>query len=293
MKNAEFSARLEKYRAGVESRLSELFAGLDGDILPLGEAMRYSLLAGGKRIRPSLVLEFCRICGGDNAMDFACAVELLHTYSLIHDDLPCMDDDDMRRGRPSNHIVFGEWQALLAGDALQAEAFLLISRAALPDANRVEGVRILGSAAGVEGICAGQYLDITGEGSKQTAKELARINRYKTSALIAASCMLGCAAAGAFDERMTAAGKFGEALGLAFQIRDDILDIESTAEELGKNIGSDKERGRETFASLLGKEKAEDTVLELGREAKKALRGVYKDTEFLDWLTDELSVRRK
>ena len=292
MKIAEFSARLEGYRLTVEKRLSELFTGLDADISPLGEAMRYSLLAGGKRLRPALVLEFARLCGGEDVIDVACAVELLHTYSLIHDDLPCMDDDDMRRGRPSNHVVFGEWQALLAGDALQAEAFLLIARAALPDANRIEAVRILGSAAGVEGICSGQYLDIIGEGSGRTVEELARINRYKTSALISASCMLGCAAAGVFDERMTAAGKFGEALGLAFQIRDDILDIESTSAELGKNVGSDKERGLETFATLLGTERAEKVVSELGEEAKKALRAEFADTGFLEWLTDELSVRR-
>lgn len=292
MKIAEYSERLEEYRLKTESRLNELFSGMDEDIRPLGEAMRYSLLAGGKRLRPALVLEFCRLCGGDGAEDFACAVELLHTYSLIHDDLPCMDDDDLRRGRPSNHIVYGEWQALLAGDALQAEAFLLIARAALPEANRVEAVRILGCAAGTEGICSGQYLDIIGEGKKQELTELLRINRYKTSALISAACMMGCAAAGAFDERMTAAGKFGEALGLAFQIRDDLLDIEGSEAELGKNIGSDREREKETIATLLGPEKAAEVINTLGGEAMAALKEQFADTGFLGWLTDSLSKRR-
>ena len=293
MKTADYSAKLNEYRSMTEKRLRELFSDLDDDIAPLGESMRYSLLAGGKRLRPVFVLEFARLCGGADALDIACAIELLHTYSLIHDDLPCMDDDDLRRGQPTNHKKFGEWQALLSGDALQAEAFLLIAQAPLSDANRIEATRILASAAGVNGICSGQYLDIVGEGKRQDVGALLRINRFKTGALISAACMLGCAAAGVFDERMTAAGKYGDALGLAFQIRDDVLDVEGDPNIIGKDVGSDQERGRETFASLLGTEKAGWLAADLANEAKIALRAGFEDTEFLEWLTDELTVRIK
>ena len=291
MKTAEYKTRLDEYRALTEKRLGELFSDMDEDIAPLGTSMRYSLLAGGKRLRPVFVLEFARLCGCGDALDLACAIELLHTYSLIHDDLPCMDDDDLRRGMPTNHKKFGEWQALLSGDALQAEAFLLIAQAKLPDACRVEAIRILASAAGVGGICSGQYLDIEGEGKKQDVGALLRINRFKTSALISAACMMGCAAAGAFDERMTAAGKFGEALGLAFQIRDDILDVVGEEKVMGKDVGSDEKRGRVTFASLLGTEKASLVAADLASDAKTALRAGFEDTGFLEWLTDELTVR--
>lgn len=260
----------------------------------LAEAMRYSLLAGGKRIRPMLVLEFCRVCGGDleAALPVACAIEMLHTYSLIHDDLPCMDNDDLRRGRPTNHVVYGECTATLAGDCLQAEAFGTILRSALPADRRAKCAEILAGAAGIDGICGGQYLDMLGEGKILSFEELNEINNRKTGALLNAACQMGVAAAGGTEEQMDAALRYGSFIGVAFQIRDDMLDVLSTEQELGKPIGSDAQEQKNTFMALYGEEKCTEMIAKLTREAKTTLDEHFEDTEFLKSLADSLANRR-
>ena len=246
-----------EYKNLVDSKLSEFFnpSGMSYD--GLLESMHYSLTAGGKRIRPTLVLEFCRISGGDveKALPVACAIEMLHTYSLIHDDLPCMDNDDLRRGKPTNHVVYGECTATLAGDALQAEAFGTIARSELPAENKIACVEILADAVGSDGMCAGQYLDMVGESKRLTEEELDDINSRKTGALLIAACRMGVAAAGGSGEMLEAAAHYGACVGAAFQIRDDILDVISTSEELGKPIGSDAQEHKNTYLALLGESK--------------------------------------
>ena len=284
----------EDYKKKIETALEAYFKLPEG--LPqagLAEAMRYSLLAGGKRIRPMLVLEFCRISGGDieAAMPVACAVEMLHTYSLIHDDLPCMDNDELRRGKPTNHIVYGECTATLAGDALQAEAFGTILRCALPAERKAACAEILAGAVGLDGMCAGQYLDMLWEGRSLTEQELTEINSRKTGALLAASCQMGVAAADGSSQMLDCAGHFGAALGMAFQIRDDMLDVMSTAEELGKPIGSDKDENKNTYMVLMGPEGCRKTVEQLTDFSKKLLNEAFTDTAFLCALADALSVR--
>ena len=284
----------EEYRVTIDTALEKCF--LLPENLPqagLAEAMRYSLLAGGKRIRPMLVLEFCRIAGGDTdkAMPVACGIEMLHTYSLIHDDLPCMDNDTLRRGKPTNHVVYGECTAVLAGDTLQAEAFGSILRADLPAERRAACASILADAVGIDGMCCGQYLDMLWEGRKLSEQELTDINSRKTGALLAAACRMGVAAAGGSQIMLDAAGHFGAAIGMAFQIRDDMLDVLSTEEELGKPIGSDEQENKNTYMVLLGKEGCEQTIAKLTKFAKDILSEAFEDTAFLRELADALSVR--
>jgi geranylgeranyl diphosphate synthase type II len=211
-----------EYKHIIEQALEKCFlpaeATSTNSLNGLAEAMRYSLLAGGKRIRPMLVLEFCRISGGDieKALPVACAIEMLHTYSLIHDDLPSMDNDDLRRGKPTNHVVFGECTAILAGDTLQAEAFGSILRSQLPADRKAKCAELLADAAGLDGMCGGQYLDMSWEGRKLSEQELTEINSRKTGALIVAACQMGVAAAGGSQLQFDTAGHFGAALGLAF-----------------------------------------------------------------------------
>ena len=226
-----FDERYQGYLSLIEPALSAAFASQRGfEFDGLLDAMSYSLTAGGKRIRPVLTLEFARINGlePEKALPVACAVEMLHTYSLIHDDLPCMDNDDLRRGKPTNHRVFGESTAVLAGDALQAEAFGAILRSALPVEARASCAEILAGAAGVDGICGGQYMDLSAEGHALSADELSSLQGRKTGALLAGACMLGAAAAGADEKAVETAGQYGAQLGAAFQIRDDMLDVMST-----------------------------------------------------------------
>ena len=260
----------------------------------LTDSMRYSLLAGGKRLRPILLLEFCRISGGDveKALPVACAIEMIHTYSLIHDDLPCMDNDDLRRGKPTNHIVYGECTATLAGDALQAEAFRSVLSADLPADRKAACALYLSEASGVNGICGGQILDIEGEGSILTTKQLDEINRLKTSALLIAACKMGVASAGGTELQLRAAEQFGRYLGLAFQIRDDVLDVLSTEEELGKPIGSDQEEGKNTYMALLGQEQCEQKISELTLCAKHTLTSNFEDCDYLLDLADSMAIRR-
>ena len=285
---------VEDYRLKIEAALEQCFR-LPKNLPQAGlaEAMRYSLLAGGKRIRPMLVLEFCRIAGGnmEMAMPVACAIEMLHTYSLIHDDLPCMDNDELRRGKPTNHVVYGECTATLAGDTLQAEAFGTILRSDLPAERRAACAGILADAVGLDGMCCGQYLDMIWEGRDLTEQELTDINSRKTGALLAAACQMGVAAAGGSQRMLDSAGHFGAALGMAFQIRDDMLDVLSTEEELGKPIGSDAQEHKNTYMVLLGKDGCEKTVQKITKFAKDILKEGFKDTAFLEELADALSVR--
>ena len=262
-------------------------------------AMRYSLLGGGKRIRPVLVLEFCRICGGDEqiALPFACAVEMIHTYSLIHDDLPCMDDDDMRRGRPSNHKVFGEDTALLAGDALLTMAFetmLSDESVRLAGAQRAaKAAGCLARAAGAHGMVGGQVIDLMSEGRSISLETLKKMDEGKTGALILASAQMGCVLAGADDKQIQAAESYARAIGLAFQIVDDILDVTGDAQTLGKPIGSDSGNNKCTYVSLMGLENAEKTVEELTAAAVEALSGFDGEAGYLIPLAKKLAARKK
>lgn len=285
----------KEYKNLVDLKLSEFFnpSGLSYD--GLLESMHYSLTAGGKRIRPTLVLEFCRISGGDieKALPVACAIEMLHTYSLIHDDLPCMDNDELRRGKPTNHVVYGECTATLAGDALQAEAFGTIARSELPAENKIACVEILADAVGSDGMCAGQYLDMVGESKQLTEDELDDINSRKTGSLLIAACRMGVAAAGGSGEMLEAAAHYGACVGAAFQIRDDILDVISTSEELGKPVGSDAQEHKNTYMALLGEERCMEMIEKLTNKAKSALCGTFNDTKFLCDLADSMVTRRK
>ena len=248
----------------------------------LTDSMRYSLLAGGKRIRPVLVLEFARMCGADEnaVLPVAAAIEMIHTYSLIHDDLPCMDNDDLRRGKPTNHKVYGECTATLAGDALQPLAFETILESDLPAERKVQCADILAEAAGYKAMCGGQYLDMLGEGKELTADELDIINNLKTGALLSAACMLGVAAAGGTMVQMNAAKEYGVKLGLAFQIRDDMLDVLSSNEELGKPVGSDAQENKNTYMALLGGDECAKLVHALTEEAVTAL-SCFEDSKYL------------
>lgn len=284
----------KQYKAKIDAALDKYFkTSEDYPIKGLADSMRYSLLAGGKRIRPMLVLEFCRISGGDvdAALPAACAIEMLHTYSLIHDDLPCMDNDELRRGRPTNHVVYGECTATLAGDALQAEAFGTILRSKLPAERRALCAECLADGVGLDGMCGGQYLDMLGEGKKLTEDELNEINSRKTGALLTAACRMGVAAGGGNEKMMEAAIQYGAAIGAAFQIRDDMLDVLSTNEVLGKPVGSDKQENKNTYMALLGKDKCAEMVQRLTQYAKTALKGAFEDTDFLYDLADSLANR--
>ena len=273
----------------VEARLDILLPRKDR----LTEAMRYSLLAGGKRLRPILTLEFCRACGGseEEALDAACGIEMLHTSSLIHDDLPAMDDDELRRGKPTNHVVYGEWLALLAGDALQAEAYSAILCSSSPPRVRAEAARILAEAAGYRGICGGQFLDLDGEERPLTEEEINELNDGKTASLIAAACMMGCACAEAYD-KLPAANACGQAMGVAFQLRDDLLDVESSTDQLGKPVGSDAKNGKSTLLALRGADYCRLRVQEETEKAVGILRSDFGAPEFLIWLTRQLAGRK-
>ncbi len=282
-----------EYKSRIDAALETYFASAPAPLNGLAEAMRYSLLAGGKRIRPMLVLEFCRICGGDidAAMPVACAIEMLHTYSLIHDDLPCMDDDELRRGRPTNHVVYGECTATLAGDALQAEAFGTILRSGLPAGRKARCAEYLADAVGLDGMCGGQFLDMLGEGKTLSEQELTDINSRKTGALLTAACRMGVAAGGGSAAQLEAASLYGAAIGAAFQIRDDMLDVLGNEQELGKPIGSDAEELKNTYMAICGAERCAQMIEKLTAWAKTALSEAFEDTAFLCALADSMAVR--
>jgi len=278
----------------IEDRLHELVIKTSPNYATLIDAIQYSLVSGGKRIRAILCMKFCEATGGklEDALDAACAIEMLHTYTLIHDDLPSMDNDDMRRGKPSNHIKFGEFTAILAGDALQAAAFDALANSELSADTVVKMIKVLAQVAGPHGVCAGQYLDLSGEGKQLSIDQVSEIYSLKTSALISAATRLGVIAAGGTQEQVNAADEYAQAVGLAFQVRDDILDCTATTEELGKPIGSDADNDKSTFASLLGIEACEKIVESETEKAISAIDGKFDNIEFLTWLARALIERK-
>lgn len=291
---SEFRDQIAQYRAAIEEFLQGKFC----EDLPqkrLFDAMRYSLLAGGKRIRPVLTLEFCRICGGDwrGALPFACALEMIHTYSLIHDDLPCMDNDDYRRGRLTNHKVFGEALAVLAGDGLLTAAFETAASAATDPAVTVKAIRILAEQAGELGMVGGQVLDMDAEEQELTEQGIYDIQCRKTGALIQAACQIGVVAAGGTQQQLDAAKTYAQNLGLAFQIRDDMLDVIGDEATFGKPIGSDKAEKKTTFVDLLGLAACEREVVRLTDEAISALSPFGGEADFLAALSHSMETRNK
>ena len=288
----DYEACYQEYVGEIEGYLGGLFLS-SAPYHELQEAMRYSLLSGGKRIRPVLTAAFARLFGGDwhAAVPLGCALELVHTYSLIHDDLPCMDDDDLRRGKPTCHKVYGETLAVLAGDALQPEAFAILAGAeGLSARQRAEAVAVLARACGADGMVAGQVLDI--QGLDRTEEDLRLLHSLKTGAMIRGAALLGCVAADAGVREKAAAAAYADALGLAFQIRDDMLDVIADEKDLGKPIGSDREEGKTTFVDLLGLDRCGELVEECTRQAKAAIAG-YPEADFLLELADVMAKRKK
>ncbi len=276
----------EMTERGLESYLPETECLQKNVIL----AARHSLTAGGKRIRPALVMEFCRVCGGEpeSALPVACAIEMMHTFSLIHDDLPCMDNDDMRRGKPSCHKAFGEANALLAGDALAILPAEIIAKAGIKgtisQTAALKIISLLGEQAGIFGMIGGQVIDTENEGKRLPQNVLLEMYRMKTGALLEFCCRAGVIAAGGGAELQLAAGTYARKLGLAFQIIDDILDITADEKQLGKPVGSDRESGKLTYAAQAGLEQARAEAARLTDEAAAAL-SVFADREFLEGLT--------
>lgn len=290
---------MEKQLERIEAALNRFVPETDALYRTVTEAMRYSLLNGGKRVRAKLTLAFCALCGGSEemAMPFACAVEMVHAYSLIHDDLPCMDNDDMRRGRPSNHKVYGEGCALLAGDGLLTKAFeTALSAEAFRAVGAEKAARaaaVLADCAGEHGMVGGQCIDLETENKTVSLEVLRAKDTGKTANLIMAACMMGCIAAGTAQAQIEAAKTYALHIGLAFQIRDDILDVTGTAEELGKNIGVDAQNNRCTYVSLLGLERAQALVDEHTGAAIKALDAFDGDASFLRSYAVKLATRSK
>lgn len=288
---------LNAYIEKIEEQLLKFTAEkpeLQGIVL---DAMEYSLIAGGKRLRPVLMLEFYRMCGGDkidDILDIACSVELIHTYSLIHDDLPCMDNDDYRRGKPSCHKAYPENIALLAGDALNSLAFEIIANAAIDGRIGAEKavmlISVLGKAIGTEGMVGGQVIDLQTENENIDIDTLNTLQSCKTGALIEAACVMGVILAGKFD-MIPAAADYAYAMGRAFQIVDDILDVTGTFEELGKPIGSDEQQHKNTYVTLLGMERSEQTARQLTVQALGSLK-YFDNSQFLSELTSDMLTRR-
>ncbi len=295
MNKQEFEASFARYAGLAEEGLADLLP--DGS-LPQSrviQAMGYSLLGGGKRIRAVLVLAFCRLCGGNEqeALPFACAIEMLHAYSLIHDDLPCMDNDDLRRGKPACHIAFGQATALLAGDALLTLAFevMLQQNQTLAPERRLAAAGELARAAGVCGMVGGQVLDLAYETQPATMEQIEHMQALKTGALLRAAAKMGCIVAGASPAQLQNADAYATALGLAFQIVDDILDVTADPKALGKPVGSDIKNHKATYVAQYGLERARQRVQELSHQAAQALADGGEEREFLLRLLDMLAQR--
>ena len=288
--------RQNEWLPRIEAELDRYTAGCGSMHPVLLEAMRYSLLDAGKRIRPLLALEFCRAAGGnpEDAMPFACGVEMIHTYSLIHDDLPCMDDDELRRGKPSCHIQFGEANALLAGDALQPLAFetMLTGSRLRPDLT-VKAAATLAHACGAAGMVGGQMIDLENEGKHVGLEELRVMDSGKTGAIIKAACLMGVIAADGSEEMMAIAEKYAENIGIAFQITDDILDVTSTSEVLGKPVDSDIGNDKSTYVSLLGLEQAREEAARYTTLAIEAVSPLGEKAAFLSAFAAMLASRIK
>ena len=256
----------------VEPELEKIYNDKDGIAATLYEAQKYALLAGGKRIRPALVLETCRMLGGkmEAALPFACAIEMVHTYSLIHDDLPCMDDDDMRRGKPTLHKVYGDAMAILAGDGLLTDAFSICAmNQAVSGDCAAAAVGVLSGAAGSFGMVKGQVMDLYGESHELDERQLVELHMGKTGAMICAAVQLGCLAAGIApdDDKTQRLTLFAQKIGLVFQIIDDMLDVTANEAELGKKTGADKDKNKTTFMKFFSPEEARAYSEQLTREA--------------------------
>ena len=283
--------RTREYREYMESYLKAYYDRFQNEPQKvLFDSMCYSLLAPGKRLRPVFAFEFCRLAGGDwkKAAPFAAAVEMIHNYSLIHDDLPCMDNDDFRRGRPTNHKVYGETLAVLAGDALLTDAFAVAASAEVPGDRLAFAIQILSENAGSLGMVGGQVLDMGSENRELTEQEVLDIQTRKTGALINAACVLGVIAGGGSEKQIQASSSFAGALGLAFQIRDDMLDVIGTQEEMGKGVGTDANKN--TFVRLYGLERCGEMVEKYTNVALEQL-AAFEDTDYMRQLALSLTTR--
>lgn len=294
MESSEFKKILENDIAMINRAIIEKLPTCDNGQDAVAEAMKYSLENGGKRLRPVFCLEFAHCLGleREKALDFACAVEYIHTYSLIHDDLPCMDNDDYRRGKPSCHKMFGESTALLAGDALLTHAFGIVANAELSADQRAAAVCVLVDKSGVPGMIGGQVIDLKYEKEIPDTEQILNVHRLKTGALISCACRLGCIAGGATDKQIEAAEKFAYNLGIAFQIKDDILDVVGDSAVLGKPVGSDAENKKTTYVTLNGIEKSQRDVELYTADAVSALSD-FENTDFIEMLADMLINRVK
>lgn len=290
----DFEQRFNDYRAYINEKLAA-YVATDGS--KICDSMNYSVMAGGKRIRPVLALECCRLCCGDykKATAFACALEIIHSYSLIYDDLPCMDNDTLRRGKPTNHVVFGEDIALMAGMGLYCRAFEIVTDTykefGLTETQLIDGIKALLKASGMNGIVLGQVLDIDNVAGKHTDLDyIQRVHDYKTSAMLEASSEVGAICGGATEKQRAALLEYSKNIGLAFQIRDDILDVTGTDGNMGKTLGKDRESGKTTFVDIFGVGGAQRKVVELTERAKSAISCFY-DGGFLISFADYLCGR--
>lgn len=294
---SDMNVKIKEYCELIESELSEILSRKDCLHQVVFDAMNYSISAGGKRIRPIILLEFCKICGGSvkDALPFACALEMIHTYSLIHDDLPCMDNDDMRRGKPSCHKAFGEANALLAGDALLNMAFetmLFTSNSKIEPALKLKAAHFIATCSGADGMIGGQVIDLENEGKDISEEILMRLYKDKTAALLRAAAVSGAILAGADEEKIAAADSFALNLGLAFQIVDDVLDYTGDEAILGKPIGSDQKNNKKTYVTFYGIGASIKRAKELTDSALKSL-DAFENTEFLERLSLYLCDRNK
>ncbi|MDR0879884.1 MAG: polyprenyl synthetase family protein [Clostridioides sp.] len=292
----DFKVELKKKASYIEGVLKEYMPEEVGYQQTVLKAMNYSLGAGGKRLRPILVLETCKLVGGDEeeAISFAVAIEMIHTYSLIHDDLPALDNDDLRRGRATSHVVFGEAMAILAGDALLNYAFDIMLKGSIGRENPekyLKAIYAISKNAGIYGMIGGQVVDVESENKKIDKDKLDYIHKNKTAAMMVGCMSAGALVGGADEEQLSCIVEYAEKIGLAFQIVDDILDIVGDQEKLGKNIGSDIYNNKSTYPSLLGLEKSREIAKELIVDAKKCLDGKFENKEFLDGLADYIISR--
>ncbi len=283
-----FKAYMEEKRALVNKALDRFLPSPRKRPRRLHQAMRYSVFAGGKRLRPILAINSFEITGGegDRITPAACGLELIHTYSLIHDDLPCMDDDDLRRGKPTLHRAFDEGIALLAGDALHALAFELLA-----SSGNLKVVEEVSKAIGSQGIIGGQVADVEAEGVRVVPREVKYIHKHKTGALFRTSMRIGAILGEATEEDLLCLSRYGDKLGLLFQIVDDILDVEGEKEKLGKSVGSDRSRGKATYPAICGMEESKKEAGRLARLAKREVGGLGPRAGFLQWLTDFILTR--
>jgi len=290
----------DEYKALIDEHLMDFIPDIDQKSITLYDSMRYSLNAGGKRIRPVLLLAACEFCGGtaEEALPYACALEYLHTYSLIHDDLPCMDDDELRRGQPTNHMVYGDGVATLAGDGLQAAAYEAMQRDMLLyfdnfDAlkSRIRAAYEIAKGAGVTGMVAGQIADVEAENKKSSKELLDYIHLTKTAAMIVGAVRAGARLGNCSKEDLDNLTTYAENLGLAFQVCDDILDVEGDQELLGKEVGHDEANSKATYPALYGLDESKAKLRQLTDAAKEALAEYYDNAELFVELAETLSSR--